>query len=260
MSEPFDAADAPFNDRVAKLRIFACDDQVAGPRQHQPSCNAFAVYLSDRWLWYVSPSLCRLQVNLLLAREQAGRPNFVKVSLPRYVIAKPSLDDPRAFYFNVPMKLRKRGCPVQNEALRTSYFVACGEDGKGGRAAILNGQIDEWDQQRKGLPISSKAAPKIGTVDWLFREYKDERLPRKGRAKIAEKLRMGNERTLRPARQGRAPDGFKTDQVNITTRLGQDLQETRQGVEGRAVANGRENCDARAQGLACGSSAFPGRV
>jgi hypothetical protein len=88
------------------------------------------------------------------------------------VIAKPSLDDPRAFYFNVPMKLRKRGCPVQNEALGTSYFVACGEDGKGGRAAILNGQIDEWDQQRKGLPISSKAAPKIGTVDWLFRQYK----------------------------------------------------------------------------------------
>lgn len=96
----------------------------------------------------------------------------VKVSLPRYVIAKPSLEDPKAFYFNVPMKLRKRGCPVNNEALGTSYVVACGEDGNGGRAATLNAQIDEWDRRRKGLPISSTASPTIGTVDWLFREYK----------------------------------------------------------------------------------------
>jgi hypothetical protein len=88
------------------------------------------------------------------------------------VIAKPSLDDPKAFYFNVPMKLRKRGCPVSNEALGTSYVVACGEHGNGGRAATLNAQIDEWDRQRKGLPISSTASPTLGTVDWLFREYK----------------------------------------------------------------------------------------
>jgi hypothetical protein len=88
------------------------------------------------------------------------------------VIAKPSLEDPKAFYFNVPMKLRKRGCPVNNEALGTSYVVACGEDGNGGRAATLNAQIDEWVRQRKGLPISSTASLTIGTVDWLFREYK----------------------------------------------------------------------------------------
>ena len=70
------------------------------------------------------------------------------------------------------MKLRGRGCPVRNEALGTSYIVACGEDGNGGRAAVLNVQVDEWYRQCKGLPISSIGSPTIGTVDWLFREYK----------------------------------------------------------------------------------------
>src|SRR6202012_2723761 len=74
----------------------------------------------------------------------------VKVALPRYVIAKPSLENPKYFFFNVPTKFRKLGCPVRNEALGTSYLIACGEDGKGGRAAVLNGLIDEWDRQRKG--------------------------------------------------------------------------------------------------------------
>jgi hypothetical protein len=45
------------------------------------------------------------------------------------------------------------------------------------RANTLNGIFDEWDQQRKGLPITGDASgmPKYGTVDWLFREYKSSR-------------------------------------------------------------------------------------
>jgi hypothetical protein len=99
----------------------------------------------------------------------------VKVVLPRYVIAKSAANGPQAFYYNVPMRLRRRGCPIRNEALGTSYVVACGEDGNGGRAAVLNGLVDEWDANRKGLPVSSNATPKIGTVDWLFREYKQSK-------------------------------------------------------------------------------------
>jgi hypothetical protein len=41
------------------------------------------------------------------------------------------------------------------------------------RAATLNGLFDEWDQARKGVPVTGGAMmPKYGTVDWLFREYK----------------------------------------------------------------------------------------
>jgi hypothetical protein len=69
----------------------------------------------------------------------------------------------------VPTKYRKLKCPVQNEPLGTDFAVMtkC--------AGVLNGQFNEWDTQRKGLPISAPNMPKHGTVDWLFREYKISR-------------------------------------------------------------------------------------
>ncbi|OKO70336.1 hypothetical protein AC628_31050 [Bradyrhizobium sp. NAS96.2] len=54
----------------------------------------------------------------------------------------------------------------------TDYAKACGE---GSRAETLNGLFDEWMDARKGLPVSSEAAPRIGTIDWLFREYRQSR-------------------------------------------------------------------------------------
>jgi hypothetical protein len=54
------------------------------------------------------------------------------------------------------------------------------------RASVLNGQFNEWDTQRKGLPISAPNMPKYGTVDWLFREYKISRaLSRQGLSAFA---------------------------------------------------------------------------
>lgn len=96
----------------------------------------------------------------------------VQVVLPRFVIAKTLSDGATGFYFTIPTRRRRNGCPVPNEALGTSYVAACGEDGNGGRAATLNGLFDEWEAQQKGLPIASSLTPKIGTIDWLFREYK----------------------------------------------------------------------------------------
>jgi hypothetical protein len=57
-------------------------------------------------------------------------------------------------------------CPVPSEPLGTDFALACK------KAASLNGLFDEWDHKRKGQPTETAAAPKIGTVDWLFREYK----------------------------------------------------------------------------------------
>src|SRR5690349_9943591 len=66
----------------------------------------------------------------------------------------------------------KMGCNLPNEPLGTDYARACGQ---GGRAETLNGLFDEWSNTRKGLPIPSEEAPRIGTIDWLFREYKQSR-------------------------------------------------------------------------------------
>jgi integrase len=90
----------------------------------------------------------------------------VTVDLPRHVIPKRLKSGVTAFYYNVPTKYRKLKCPVENEALGTDFAVMKS------RADTLNGQFDEWDQRRKGLPITNILMPRYGTVDWLFREYK----------------------------------------------------------------------------------------
>lgn len=99
----------------------------------------------------------------------------VRLPLPRYVLAKRLASGMVAFYYNVPPIYRNMGCPVRNEALGTDYGIACGEHGDGGRAASLNGRFDEWGQARRGLPIESKRAPRAGTVDWLFEQYRQSK-------------------------------------------------------------------------------------
>lgn len=97
---------------------------------------------------------------------------IVTLTLPRYVIAKLLASGATAFYFNVPTLYKKLGCTIPNEPLGTDYVVACGEDGNGGRAAALNALFDEWDDARRGLPITGERAPIFGTVRWLFQEYR----------------------------------------------------------------------------------------
>lgn len=109
------------------------------------------------------------------------------VDLPRYVIARLSTGG-TSFYFNVPLIYRKRGCPVRNEALGADYGAMIG------RARTLNGLVDEWIDARRGLPVSGEAAPRIGTVDWLFREYKASKAYTE---KVSNILRPSYEKTMR---------------------------------------------------------------
>ena len=68
--------------------------------------------------------------------------------LPRFVEVRRLARGSAAFYFRIPTHYRKLGCEMANEPLGTSYDAACGDDGKGGRAATLNGLFDEWNDQR----------------------------------------------------------------------------------------------------------------
>ena len=90
--------------------------------------------------------------------------------LPRFVVAKPLVGDRLGFYFYITAYYRGLGCTTPNEPLGADYIVACGIDGKGGRAAALNALFDEWQAARAGEPIEGIA--RFGTVDWLFREFK----------------------------------------------------------------------------------------
>jgi hypothetical protein len=88
------------------------------------------------------------------------------VKLPRHVISKRLKSGAAAYYYNVPTRYREMKCSVPNEPLGTDFNKACK------RAESLNSLFDEWDTQRKGLPVTCVLMPKYGTVDWLFREYK----------------------------------------------------------------------------------------
>ena len=83
------------------------------------------------------------------------------MELPRHVIPKPLAKGATGYYYNVPTKYRAMKCPVSNEPLGTDYALMQA------RAKVLNEQFDEWDQARKGLPVTGVMAPKYGTVDWL---------------------------------------------------------------------------------------------
>jgi hypothetical protein len=104
--------------------------------------------------------------------------------LPRYVIAKPLASGATGFYFTVPTRYRNLGCTIPNEPLGNDYTVACGPDGKGGRAAALNGLFDEWWKAKNGEPIESLT--RYGSVDWLFREYKSSK---RYRERVSERTR-----------------------------------------------------------------------
>jgi len=116
---------------------------------------------------------------------------MIKKPLPRYVIDKPRDDGTVSYYFNVPTYYRKLGCPVENAPLGIDYIKACGVDGHGGLAESLNARIDEWNDARKGLPVTGIAA--FATVDWLFREYKASKAYLE---KVAPRSRPDYERTM----------------------------------------------------------------
>ena len=113
--------------------------------------------------------------------------------LPRFVIPKTLASGLKAYYFNVPTLYRKLGCAISNEPLGTNYVIACGEDGNGGRAASLNALFDEWNAKRKGGEITNLRVAAYGTVDWLFREYKESKAYLE---KVSPRSRPDYERTM----------------------------------------------------------------
>ena len=113
--------------------------------------------------------------------------------LPRFVIPKVLATGATAFYFNVPTLYKRLGCPVSNEPLGTAYIAACGEDGKGGRAASLNASFDEWNMRRRGGQVITGRTAAYGTVDWLFREYKQSKAYLE---KVSPRSRPDYERTM----------------------------------------------------------------
>jgi hypothetical protein len=132
----------------------------------------------------------------LAGRPSAGpgrRRGFVTVTrpLPRFVRTKPLANGAVAYYWELTGHYRKLGCLIPGEPLGTDYARACGDDGNGGRAAALNSLFDAWRSSRTGAPIEGLA--RFGTVDWLFREYKQTKAYLE---KVSQRSRRDYERTM----------------------------------------------------------------
>src|SRR5438105_2959925 len=89
------------------------------------------------------------------ARSGRGR-GFVTMTqpLPRFVRVKKLASGVVGFYWELTGYYRKLGCSIPGEPLGSDYTAACGQDGNGGQAAVLNRLFDEWRAGRKGEPIA----------------------------------------------------------------------------------------------------------
>lgn len=108
----------------------------------------------------------------------------MKIELPRHVTPKRLVSGKTAYYYNVPTWARDLKCSVDNEPLGTDFAAMVS------KAEAINARFDEWDTLRKGMPISTPNAPRYGTVDWLFREYKQTKA---FTAKVAKRSRRDYE-------------------------------------------------------------------
>jgi hypothetical protein len=86
--------------------------------------------------------------------------------LPRYVLRKP-VKGGWAYFFNVPSWARAAGCPARNEALGTDYEAAV----QRAETVLLPG-FDAW---RIGDADAKAPGAVIGTLDWVFAEYRSDR-------------------------------------------------------------------------------------
>ena len=95
-----------------------------------------------------------------MKRHRSARP------LPRYTLRKPLKNGAWAYFFNVPMWARQAGCPIKNEPLGIEYEAAVRR-----AETVLLPAFDSW---RTGgtSDVMKPTVCAIGTLDWVFAEYR----------------------------------------------------------------------------------------
>jgi len=174
--------------------------------------------------------------------------------LPRYVLRKPTKGG-WAYFFNVPTWARKAGCPVNNEPLGTDYAAAVER-----AEMILLPAFDSW---RSG---GATDAPKpeiarVGTLDWVFAEYRADRRY----TKLDARTKRNHEVGFRLVGRYLMRDGRKLGAVplvSITTAVTDTLYEKlligKDGRERRTTVNHAMKTCRRAWNIAARRN--PGKV
>jgi hypothetical protein len=116
---------------------------------------------------------------------------------PKLMVAKRLKSGAIAYYWDTPSWAKKKGCPLQSQALGGNYGQAkqrCDE--------VLNPQFDGW-MAGASHELTKADRPLVGTFDWLVSIYKS--LPKYTRR--PEKTRKSYDNALRLVSQHKLKDG-----------------------------------------------------
>jgi hypothetical protein len=96
------------------------------------------------------------------------KPPRSALPLPRYVERKATKAG-WAYFFHVPSWSRRAGCPIRNEPLGTDYETALKR-----AETILLPAFDAW-RSGDANTVMAPAIAVVGTLDWVFAEYRADR-------------------------------------------------------------------------------------
>jgi hypothetical protein len=126
--------------------------------------------------------------------------------LPRYVERKSLKGGGWGYFFHVPSWARKASCPLQNEALGADYQSAVAR-----AETVLLPAFDAWRTGRVS-EAPTLAVATVGTLDWMFAEYRSDRRY----TKLDAKTRRNHENGFKLVGGHVLKDGRRLGQVRVT--------------------------------------------
>jgi hypothetical protein len=133
------------------------------------------------------------------------KPPRSALPLPRYVRRKPLRSGGWGYFFDLPTWARRAGCTISPEALGVDYAKAVER-----AETVLLPAFDSWRTGGKSDAVSTTAA--LGTLDWVFAEYRADRRY----TKLDTRTKRNHEVGFRLVGGHLLKDGRKLGSVRIT--------------------------------------------
>ena len=127
--------------------------------------------------------------------------------LPRYTERKPLKGGGWGYFFHAPSWARKAGCPLQNEPLGTDYETAVAR-----AETVLLPAFDAW-RTGGASEAPTLAIAAVGTLDWMFTEYRTDRRY----TRLDGKTKRNHENGFKLVGGHVLKDGRRLGQVRVTT-------------------------------------------
>jgi hypothetical protein len=146
------------------------------------------------------------------------KPPRTALPLPRYVERKP-VNAGWAHFFHVPTWAKRAGCPLHSEALGLDHAAAVQR-----AEEVLLPAFDSWRSGDTTTTATMPAIGAVGTLDWMFAEYRADRRYKK----LSPKQKRNHEVGFKLVGGYVLKDGSRLGQKRLTaidTALAEELYE-----------------------------------